>query len=156
MIHLGDRSNHWCPIWEINSKFEYERNNESNDDLTPLLDQRGSNAPRWGWRIFTASGACKVGRSGGWCKMINSKVIPFWNLLVFSLPPIHIYIWLLKSLWFKLLHLHLLTLVKTRTSALHVTFHMTFTIQLNLRSWVNKAPLQGLSKSTTFWSAKSP
>ena len=36
MIHLGDQSDHWCPIWEIDSKFEYERNNESNDDPTPL------------------------------------------------------------------------------------------------------------------------
>ena len=43
MIYLGNRSDHWYPIWEIDSLFEYERNNESNDKPTPLLDQ---NQPR--------------------------------------------------------------------------------------------------------------
>ena len=48
MIHLGDRSNHWYPIWEIDSKFEYKRNNESNDNPTLFLDQNrpGSSALR--------------------------------------------------------------------------------------------------------------
>ena len=50
MIHLGDRSNHWCLIWEIDSEFEYERDNKSDDDLIFLLDenQPGPSAPRWG------------------------------------------------------------------------------------------------------------
>ena len=49
MIHFRNQSNNWCPIWEIDSKFEYERNNENNDDPTPLLDQNwlGPSVPRW-------------------------------------------------------------------------------------------------------------
>ena len=38
MIHLGDQSNYWYPIRQIDSKFKYKRNNESNDNPTPLLD----------------------------------------------------------------------------------------------------------------------
>ena len=47
-IHLGDQSDHWCPIKEIDSEFKYECNNESNNDSTPLLDQNqpGPSAPR--------------------------------------------------------------------------------------------------------------
>ena len=36
MIHLGDRSDHWCPIWEIDSKLKYKRNNQSDGKMTTL------------------------------------------------------------------------------------------------------------------------
>ena len=36
MIHLGDRSDHWCPICKIDSKLEYERDNKSNGAMTTL------------------------------------------------------------------------------------------------------------------------
>ena len=103
MIHLIDRSNHWYLIWEIDSEFEYECNNESNENPTPLLDQNqpGPSAPRWGWRIITASWARKIGRSGGWCRMINSRAIPLENLLAFSLttnPHLRL---TLEKFWFK-------------------------------------------------------
>ena len=37
-----------------------------------------------------------------------------------------------------------------------MALHMSSSIQLNLRSWVDCTHLQGFSKSTTFWSVKKP
>ena len=78
MIYLGNWSDHWYLICKIDSEFEYEYNNESNDNPTPLLDKNRPrpSAPKWGWRIVTGSRTCKVRGLGGWCKMINSRVIP--------------------------------------------------------------------------------
>ena len=63
VIHLGNQYDHWCPIWKIDSKFEYKRNNKSNDDPTPLQDKNrsGPSAPRWGCKIVTAFGAYEIG-----------------------------------------------------------------------------------------------
>ena len=36
VIHLCDRSDYGCPIWEINSKLEYECNNKSNGKMITL------------------------------------------------------------------------------------------------------------------------
>ena len=37
MIYLDDQSNDWYSIWKINSERKYERNNESNGEITTLL-----------------------------------------------------------------------------------------------------------------------
>ena len=46
----------------IDSKFTYERNNETNDNPTFLLDQNrpGPSALKWEWRIVIASGTCNI------------------------------------------------------------------------------------------------
>ena len=50
-------------------------------------------------------------------------------MLIFSLPPIHIYVWLSKNLWLKPLHFHLLTLAKQEP--LELTWLLTWLLQLN-------------------------